>query len=187
MPALHPVTGELPLGRHNCTVDEFEAAFVSAPEFVSSTTRSEVWAHWELARTALRGVVPVYSAWVGGSFVSSKTDPNDMDIVFVIDAATVDRMLPGSRAQQIVTVMSQGSTHHDPVGRRLDTYTLLWRSIPDPCDDPAGLAPGYYLWRGHWDDFWQRARTSPKDTPPTQADSIPRRGFLEVTLDDYPI
>lgn len=93
----------------------------------------------------------MYSARVGGSVVSSKTDLNDMDTVFVVDAAAVGLMPTGSRAQQIVTVMSQGSTHHDPVGRRLDTCQAGcgahrfagFRGQPRPCSRPprwAGLA-----------------------------------------------
>lgn len=186
VPSLNPMTGELPLGRHHCTVDEFEASFLADTQFSSSTTRPTIWTHWELARDALAKAVPVLAAWVGGSFTSVKLDPSDMDIVFLIDGHAADQLPESSQERQLISVFSHGPRFHAPAGRLLDTYVLAWHSIPNPSDDAAGLGPGYYQARGHWDDFWSRKRTTPKGTTPIHADSVPRRGYLEVKLSDYP-
>jgi Family of unknown function (DUF6932) len=186
VPALHPITGQLPLGRHHCTMTEFESAFVPAAMFAASNTRRIIWQDWTDAVAAIRSVVSTYAAWVSGSFASSKTDPNDMDIVFIVDGDMVDALPQASRMRSIIGAFASGPRFHQAAGRRLDTYIIPWYPIPDPANDVAQRGPIYYNPRGHWDDFWQRLRDSPKGTPATATDCNPKRGYLEVKLDEYP-
>jgi predicted nucleotidyltransferase len=179
IPALDPQTGALPVGRYPTTPAEFEQTFVTAPAYSGSTTRPEVWRHFQNALAILRTRTPVVAVWLGGSFTTDKADPDDLDVVFLIDsddAAKIagDRVLAtfaNNWVRQLLTF-------------RLDTFVIDWRSIPDP-NSMTLEDRDYYERRGHWDDFWQRRRTGPKTAVPVRADTLPARGYLEVSIDGY--
>ncbi|MEU0877811.1 hypothetical protein ABZ345_04365 [Lentzea sp. NPDC005914] len=186
VPTLELPNGMLPLGRYSCSSDEIYNYFVRGLDFFGSTTRPQIWNDWITVRDGLRQILPVYTAWISGSFVSSKLDPDDMDIVFTVDGTAYDSLPVGMFARQAVDSLSRGRHFHEQAGKRLDTYIISWYPIPSPGPDMGTHENTYYLSRGHWDDFWQRKRITPKTLAPTQADCIPRRGYLEVKLDDYP-
>lgn len=187
IPPLDAATGCLPLGRHHCTGQEFQAAFVDAAPFNQSQRRKEIWTHWDETRSALAQLVPVYAAWISGSYVTDKVDPDDMDIVFVIDGGAAETLAatePG--LSQYLVAFGQGKLAHEPAGRRLDTFLVHWKPILSPGPGLTATEQHYYFMRGHWDDFWQRRRTGAKTDPIAVVDTTPRRGFLEVKLGDYP-
>jgi hypothetical protein len=186
VPTLELPNGMLPIGRHSCTNDEIYDYFVRGLQFFGSATREKIWQDWVTVRDGLRQILPVYAAWISGSFVSTKLDPDDMDIVFIVDGAAYDALPQGSQARFIVDALSQGRRFHEQAGKRLDTYIVSWYPIPQPGPGMDPKQEAYFLFRGHWDDFWQRTRITPKPLPPTAADCVPRRGYLEVKLDDYP-
>ena len=74
--------GLLPEGIHRATFDEFEKRFVY---FDRSDRRFRVFDKlWELYHEARRsGIVKRFL--VGGSFVTSKPEPNDFDCILVLD------------------------------------------------------------------------------------------------------
>jgi len=59
LPALDTQTGLLPLGRYEATLEAIKQNYVDAPQFQASTTRAEIWQHFESATTGIRSVVPV--------------------------------------------------------------------------------------------------------------------------------
>jgi hypothetical protein len=82
--------GFLPLGRYSVSFDEAEAMLVSAPEFQDSGMRQRLWdgLHDYLERfftledayaDAMNGHTLIHRLWLGGSFVSTKTDPRNID------------------------------------------------------------------------------------------------------------
>ena len=184
VPARDPASGLLPLGRHVCSESEVEAAFVSAAEFAASPTRADIWRDWQQGVRLLRTAVTVHAAWLGGSFTTSKVDPADLDVTFVINGADMrTRSLP---EQKIITLFGTSQVKA-ALGLQLDSYAVPWESIPQPQNAGLnGFGDPYYWARGHWDDWWQRRRLSPRTTPPGPADTSPRRGYLEVPFSDYP-
>lgn len=174
------VNGLLPLGRFGATLPEIEASFVAGPEWVRSTTRSSVWADWQQITSDVRSVVPVCAVWVGGSFFTDKLDPDDLDAVYIIDS----RELATVQANPVLGLLAKGSLIRSITGQRVDTYVMTW--VPDP--DGQGQQPGfndYAGWRGYWDDLWQRKIEGAKNAQRVSADALPKRGYLEVTLDGY--
>lgn len=182
LPPLDPATGLLPLGRHVCSADEVEIAFVKDLQFFGSPTRSTIWGHWNDALRFLQSAVTVHAAWIGGSFTTSKWDPEDVDVTFVINAEDMRRRGPAE--QQIITLFAEARVKSQ-LGLHVDSYALPWECLPSPGQGMNPFEDPYYITRGYWDDWWQRARRGPKGSPPAPEDALPRRGYLEVLISDY--
>lgn len=182
IPAFENGASSLVLGRHTATLQDVRDRFVDHGAFAASATRAGIWSEWEQATSLLRTVLPVAQVWLAGSFITTKLDPGDIDCLYWLDADEVSRVSdPGDR-----NVLGQFATPTalQSQGLRVDSYVVVWRSIPTPAlADAYDL--NYYRDRGHWDDWWQRERSGPKGAPAVRADSIQRRGYLEVTLDGF--
>jgi uncharacterized protein DUF6932 len=75
--------GLLPVGAHDCTLDELRARFGS---FQSTDRRPRLFAKLEDFLVEARGSNVVQSLVVDGSFVTGKADPNDIDLIIVVAA-----------------------------------------------------------------------------------------------------
>lgn len=175
--------GLLPLGRHPATLLEIEADFVKSPDFATSTTRQEIWSHYIQAFGTLDQVVPVLAAWIGGSFTTDKTDPDDIDVLWIVDGRRYPVLTPPEQA--VVAIFSQGKVLRERTQARVDTYVLPWEPIPVPDLQANAHDLGLAAYRGYWDDLWLRKIQGSKLLPRTIADALPRRGYLEVTFRDY--
>jgi hypothetical protein len=182
IPALDAETGYLPPGRFSCTESEIASRFVESEQFSDSKTRQEIWEHWTSVRQFVIDRIPVYRVWFGGSFVGSKLDPDDLDVLWTWDAEAFEQL--STPDQQILVPFAQGRDGLARFGLKIDSYALFWRCFPAPTTHQIHLDP-YFRSRGYWDDFWMRARTGPKEDPPKPEDAYPRRGYLEVAYRDH--
>jgi len=162
------------------TVDQVEATWVAQPEW-AGTSRQAIWEDWQTAAAVLRSMVRVYAAWLGGSFLSAKPDPGDMDCVWVIDEEELRAARADRDAARLLGAFSDNALKRGRKPLNIDSFVLVWRrwpgaSLRDPEDGQYGM------YRGYWDDLWQRERSSSPLAPPG-ADAIPRRGYAEVVLD----
>jgi hypothetical protein len=175
--------GALPRGRYPATVTEVESTFVADPMWDASTTRKTVWDDWIQVTAQARKVVPVAAAWLGGSFLTDKVDPDDLDVVYIIDSRQAVAVT-STLHRGFLSVLSQGDALRKLRGKRLDTFVVEW--VPDP--DGVRLVTGfedYAANRGYWDDLWQRRLCGSKMAPRVPSDALPKRGYLEVILDDF--
>ena len=183
LPALDPLTGLLPTGRHVCTEAEVESVFVRANAFSASVTRQVIWSNWVDGLALLKSAVAVRAAWVGGSFTTSKVDPDDIDVTFIVDGTDMRSREPAE--QQIISLFMSGGLVKNLLKLRVDSYILPWECVPAPRPGMGPVQDQYYWARGYWDDWWQRSRVTAKGGMPTSADALPRRGYLEVPVSDY--
>lgn len=177
------INGLLPLGRHPATTTEIDSEFVRASRFAGSSTRAQVWTDFQSAHRSLDSVLPVLAAWIGGSFTTGKLDPDDVDVLWIIDGRRYPLLT--TLQQQVLELFSRGPLLRARTGARVDSYVFPWEPIPRPAPyvDPAHRRLA--VTRGYWDDWWLRQPQSPRTAPPTAADTIPRRGYVEVTFRDY--
>ena len=186
--AVPPLVGDaLPPGRHVCDEAEVEAHFVSAAMFSESKSRRAIWQNWQRANELLRSAVTVHGAWISGSFPTTKINPRDIDVVYIVSEE--DRASRGWADLQIVD--SFVLRVHDSFGKvvpghglLVDSFIINWR----PHQETDGLTEArksYAQDRGYWDDLWSRRRQSPKSAPPVRLDALPVRGYLEVKFDDF--
>lgn len=86
----------LAAGRQTASIDEVEASLVAA--FTTSKTRRSLFDSWLTIREAIRRLVQVDAEWIDGSYVTTKTDPEDIDVVTHIPGADLDALDPPARA-----------------------------------------------------------------------------------------
>lgn len=175
--------GALPQGRFPATIAEVESTFVADSKWATSTTRQTVWDDWKQITAQVRKVVPVAAVWLSGSFLTDKMDPDDLDVVYIIDARQATAVT-NPLHKGFLSLLSQGKELRNLRGKRLDTFVINW--VPDP--GGQGTSPGfseYVANRGYWDDLWQRRLSGPKHATRVPSDALPKRGYLEVILDDF--
>lgn len=151
--------GLLPPGRHRVTVDQFQQHFVDA--FPQSVTRKRLFLRWSRHRQALSSVLTIQSQWINGSYVTNKSDPEDVDVVTLFDAEEFENLAPGLQA--MAEGMLAGKQTKAVWG--IDCYAL------PVFPDGHTLASNTRKTMSHWDWFWSRIRD----------DDDGVKGYLEVS------
>ncbi|MFZ4841127.1 DUF6932 family protein [Mycetocola saprophilus] len=177
-------TGLLPVGRYGATLDAIKQSYVDAPQFQTSTTRAEIWQHFESATDGIRSVVPVVCVWIGGSFLTDKMDPDDIDVVYWCQDVLVDRVVADPQAGLLLQIFALNQVRAQ-TGLRVDTRYCKWHLYSGAHLADSVEHRSYAQSRGFWDDFWMRKRSGTKNDPPQIADALPKRGYFEVTLDGF--
>jgi hypothetical protein len=176
----------LPLGRFPCTLEQLEDVFVDGEGFVGSATRDAVFGDFLTTIELLRAFSPdlLESVWIGGSFVTSKPDPDDIDCLFVLNGPAFDALPSNSKRDKVRRFNRKGYLR-DSHGLRVESFLLVRIPFANPWER-GGVHPDaapYVQVRGAWDDWWLRTRTGegPDDEPRLES-AEPRRGYLEVAL-----
>ncbi|WP_367321347.1 hypothetical protein [Streptomyces sp. HUAS ZL42] len=186
--------GFLPLGRYSVSFDDAEAMLVSAPEFSDSGTRTQLWdgLHDYLNRfftledeyaSLLGGLTLVHRLWLGGSFVSAKPDPRNIDATLLIDtrAERAVRGRPGSK--WLTTAFKSRDSIKRTFG--VSPVRVGYQPVGHVFQPERMTAEErtYFMQRGVWDDWWQRCRLPGRaDCSPSEDSAVPARGYLEVRL-----
>lgn len=175
-----PESEFLPPGRHQWTMEMVAARYCPSPEYGQSH-RQMVWEHFQWATAWLRGVVPVAAVWIGGSFLSTKSHPGDVDAIYIVRGKEYDE-LQDETAKQTVGLFVGGGNFKSK-GILVDTYVFVWRprtsNGPETDQERQDL-----VHRGYWDDWLQRHKADRK-APATNEDALPVRGYVEVILDGF--
>jgi hypothetical protein len=190
MPSFDLETGHLPVGRYSCTPEEAQDQLVADPRFANSRTRAELWRNLEKYLAQFFALEDKYAdvlpaplldrVWLGGSFVSAKLDPRNVDATLIVnqEARTALRGKPGvglfARSRDSVLAeykVSRLFLNYEPV-----VHVFRLNEMEDS-------ERNYLAGRGAWDDWWQRRRGDGKPEGPTVETCAPRRGYLEVAFE----
>ncbi|WP_445524689.1 DUF6932 family protein [Streptomyces cyslabdanicus] len=194
MPPTFAANGFLPLGRYSVSLDEAESMLVSAPEFQESATRTALWdglldyvdrflALEDAYADVLAGLRLIHRVWLGGSFVSTKPDPRNIDATLLIDtrAERAVRGKPGSK--WLTTAFQSRDRMREKFG--VSPLRIGYQPVAH-IFEPERFTPEertYFIQRGVWDDWWQRCRLPGQvDRSPSEQSAAPARGYLEVRL-----
>ncbi|MFE5370903.1 DUF6932 family protein [Streptomyces mirabilis] len=175
MPELDPVTGLLPPGRYAASLDELYATLVVS---IGSATRQEIWEEWAEHRAIVQALAgEITRMWVGGSFVSSKADPSDVDVTYLLRAHAYDRLDRETLADLSDLTLRAWCVEQD---MRVDAHLLrLPEEMPVSQMLPSLFTQGAsesFRDIGLYDELWQRTRPAPVSGVP---DGL-RRGYVEV-------
>lgn len=179
-------------GRYQVDPDEARALLVDNVRFRESKTRTEIWNGFEayMARffaleehfATLLGETPlVHRVWLGGSFVSSRLDPSNIDVTVLVNTASEHAIKGKPKAGWMTQAFAREKIKDQ---YRVSPLRVPYRLIVSvfsshllPADEQA-----YLRERGAWDDWWQRCRPAGAKGAPTLESAKPRRGYLEVAL-----
>ncbi len=170
----------LPPGRYRWTLDDIEAKYLPETEY-GQTRRQVIWEHFKVATETLRQTVPVAAVWIGGSFLSTKAEPSDVDAIYIVPGNAFDA-LQDDQDRQMVSLFS-GGEQLKARGLFVDSYVFHWtpRASSGPQTDPERQE---LMARGYWDDWLQRHKLD-RQVAATDEDALPVRGYVEVVLDGF--
>jgi hypothetical protein len=178
--------GHLPPGRYRTSLQEVEDRFVNHEEFAHSASRRNLWHGFQVYLTAwasaeeAMGVSVLIGVWIGGSFPSSKLDPEDIDIAAVFDRRALDALEGQVGVGAFRRLVSNRSKCLDKYG--VEPHPVRWVRVATPWDSDAQspASRDYFHDRGTLDDWMQRARPAGDKVAPRPEDADPARGYLEV-------
>lgn len=166
--------GILPLGRYPATAEQLASWPVEDMQ-----RRAKLLDDWTQLTGALREALgSVAASWLGGSFLSSKEQPGDLDVVYWVHYKLLDHM--SSAAQQLVGLVNSEHGAKQYLHLELDAFVLSWWPRAGPGKGTSVPRLKYLENRGYFDDLWSRARHDD-----LKIAKLPRRGYLEVIHDGY--
>lgn len=168
--------GSLPLGRFSCDLQEAKQVLVSGSPFNGAQNRDTLWKIFEDSLQRFHDIrCKVPSVFLGGSFVTSKLDPSDIDATYLVDFSTITSDQTLGKLWQILQAINREES--------IDAALIPW--LPINLKIPHPDFEKYYIERGKWDDFWQRKVAKEDRVPWQRSHAFPERGYLEVTIDGY--
>lgn len=150
--------GLLPTGLVKVTAEQVHEHFVVP--FTTSTSRQRLYDQWLLHRQAIEAIVPIERQWLNGSYVTSRVDPGDIDVVTFIDGETLNAL--GAPQRAILDDLADGHSTRDRWG--IDSFVVPTYAEGHPDRTAARKAEGY------WRRMWTNVKGSNTLT----------KGFLEV-------
>lgn len=151
--------------------------------FVVSDTRQEIFSDFQAAHAMLSSLVTVEAVWIGGSFVTSSLNPDDIDCLFHVNSDSFQALPSNGQRNRVMEFNKKGKLR-EKLGLRIEPFVLVRELFANPWSKGGvseEAAPSLAL-RGAWDDWWQRARSDPdKNAAPDLVDAGPTKGYLEVT------
>lgn len=161
--------GNLPEGVYDCTEATMEVAFVSA--FPESAVRGELFSGFKSLRILARNVSPPATQWVNGSYVTTKQEPDDVDVLSFVDYDTLTK-LPRDQIDEVYALLGA----KDKTKKKFRCHTFLELSYP----------PGHPQYRFFERErlHWLRWFGTTRDTRRTDGTILPgkAKGFVQITL-----
>jgi hypothetical protein len=186
--------GYLPCGRYRVDMDEAWSLLVDAPAFGASVTRPDLWdgltsyvLTFEAIQERLAGLLEgrpiIQHLWLGGSFVSAKLDPDDIDLTVFTDSQALEAIKGREGSKWIKSAFQRDKVRAE---YGLEPHQVKYVAVPHVFRPQELTADGmeYFRDRGRYDDWWQRCHPPGVDAKeePTVETAAPARGYLEVTL-----
>ena len=154
-----PFNGELlPPGIHRATFVEFETIFVTG--IASSRTRLPIYRGYRRFHDDLVDLDVGTHQWINGSYVTTKVDPNDIDLVTHCDGKRLDNLSP--QTQRIVRELFD----RDLARARYTCHSFCVPHYPKGHPKYDGVQSSIEYWR----NWFGRTRQS-----------VPK-GFVEIDL-----
>lgn len=162
----------LPLGRYSCSLDDIRKRYVPDDD----ENRSAIWDGLLTVVNLVKETIgSIAELWIGGSFITSEENPQDIDVVFFFKEDRIKSV--DSRGAFLLNLLS-GRYGSD---LRISSYVDSYMIVVPPTEFENDTKQGYTPWRGYWDQFWSKTRFEDDD----KRWLYPAAGYLEVMIDGY--
>lgn len=126
-----------PFGIVKILLSDFKSIYVDA--FTTSSTRQSIYFKWQDYIEHFKNqICSEFKQWVNGSYTTNKIDPNDIDLVNLVEYT--DDL--NSKAHLIVNFLTQGGSKDK---YKVDGYFVQIYSTDDP----------RYSLTEHWLNYWK--------------------------------
>ncbi|WP_336248634.1 DUF6932 family protein [Stomatohabitans albus] len=168
--------GFLPIGRWQAnSLEDIANKYISEDDY----HRQRLWKEWaELTSLAKSAYGYIIACWLGGSFFTTKPDPEDIDCVYIIADKAFTNPIEPDHASIFQAIWRKGKHSVDIQVLRFRPF-LGDEPIPSPERD-------YVRERGQWDEYWSKYRDKSLIIHKDKQAAYPSRGYLEVMIDGYP-
>ena len=168
LPPIDPDVG-IPHGRWSGTITEVAAAYAA------DGRRQKLWNDWlDLTAFIRNATGRIACAWIGGSFLTGKERPGDIDCVYFIPHDT-----PRTDAALMALSLLRKGQVTATLGLEVDAFSVVYWPSPDLVCPESGDVAAYLRRRAYWDVLWSRRRTAKEDR------GLPVGGYVEVMIDGY--
>lgn len=154
--------GYLPPGMHRWNVESIAFHFVE--QVPGTKTRPEIWAGFHELRNCMTLLGLTVEQWVDGSFTTTRTDPNDIDVANFFDPDQVDA-LEDAQAKMLKVYVRGKITRQIC---RCDSYFAIKVPEEHPLRDAFETAQAYWI-----DKFSTDRNDMPKGIVVTQCEPPP--------------
>ncbi|MGO8881862.1 MAG: DUF6932 family protein [Desulfomonilaceae bacterium] len=165
--------GLLPAGVYVCDEETLYDSFVAS--FQASVTRADIYTGFTGWRRVAYNLVEFVVHWVNGSFVTNKTNPNDIDVISFYDTDYFNR-LDEDKRKEIIRILN-GRENTKP-----DYRTHSFMVLSCPLGHPVFTI--FERERLFWRKWW--SRTYIIDSFGQRISSGRVKGFLQMTLGHKP-
>lgn len=172
--------GALPPGRYRATKDQVRARFVDG----RGAQRVRLWRDWQSTTNLLTRHVRVNAAWLYGPFLSEAADPAVVHCVYWAEDLELGKAELDPTVKSLLRAYALPGQVRRLVGVQVDTQLAHWHCQPNPQVRDDYYAQ-YLSRRGYVDDLLQRIASDPLGMSRAREDALPRRGYVEVIIDDY--
>jgi hypothetical protein len=159
----------LPDGVYPC--DELDLREVFVGGFEASRTREVICGGFLKLRAEITKLGISATQWVDGSFVESKLDPGDVDVVSFCDYDALNGLVVP--AQQAIVQLANGG---EATKASFQTHTFL---VPS-CSPSHAYHPVFEAYRSYWRTWFGKTREIPNPPGPDLPGHL--KGFLQMTL-----
>ena len=163
------VNGSLPEGVYHTDIATMQVRFVT--EFPDSQTRPAIYEAFNALRADGEKLGVVGTQWVNGSFVTSKENPGDIDVVTFCDHGHLNNL--GTDAMEFVSQYLGGG---EAAKTRYRTHAFL---VPS-CSAGHVYFSAFETARLYWRKWFGRTRDIPNPPGPDRPGQP--KGFLEMPL-----
>lgn len=158
----------LPPGRFPMTFDDIETIWTF------NDHRQELLDEARTFIDAVDRLAPIHVVWIGGSYLTDKEEPSDVDMSLLISEREYLAKQAFLSHESLKDFAAKLQTRVDPF-----TIARVYRRGPERSVHELN----HLVSRGYWDDWWLRRRSIPPES--YDLDPNPRRGYAEVNINGY--
>lgn len=147
---------------------------------IPNPRRQEIWDDFNSLNKLVSEIIPICSIWISGSFLSDKSEPSDIDLLYIFKIDDVEECVKNPIHLSILEDIARNHIRVK-LDMKVDTRLFIWYPNPTTGLLPQLMEP--YAKRGFWDEFWSRRYKTKGESHPE--DALVRQGYLEVVLDGF--
>lgn len=159
--------GALPEGIYKCCLDDILNFLVK--RFIGSNTRENIYISYKRFNDEHCRCPLNLKQWINGSFVTSKINPRDIDVVILYDASNIDNDIKS------IELLNALNSRHQQIKDHYLTDLYVIPLVPESHPDYERYKRAHKYWKEQWS-----RHTVCNDTGIREV--VGKKGFIELEI-----